>query len=95
MKRTPIYNSYNPTSSPPRSSYYKERNEFNYESKTVYKSNGRESPEWNPNEMIKMSEKYGNDDSWNEKQNNNRIQKERITTEIAPGLVVQGYVAEL
>jgi len=56
----------------------------------AYKNNDRkDSLEWNPNEMIFMSEKYI-------KENEERaIDSDSITTEIAPGIVIKGHVTEL
>ena len=93
MKRTPIYESYS-SSPPPRSAHrtsiYKNESKSN-----VYRSDSRgESPEWSPNEMVRMSEKYGREGAWS---NDKKSYKkgEPITTELAPGIIVQGYVADL
>lgn len=79
MKRTPIYDSYDGSS----------RNE-------VYRSdmgrNRAQSPEWSPNDMVRMSEKYGRDDAWGGSKRNGN---ESVTAELAPGIVVEGYVADL
>ncbi|XP_014215430.1 neither inactivation nor afterpotential protein C isoform X2 [Copidosoma floridanum] len=107
MKRTPVYesSSYGPTQT------------FNYanrtvESNVVYRGGGigggrgarAESPEWSPNEMVRMSEKYGRQDSWgkvaaSEGKSRSAFDvgdiSESITTELAPGIVVEGYVADL
>ncbi|XP_043256772.1 neither inactivation nor afterpotential protein C isoform X3 [Colletes gigas] len=92
MKRTPVYDSYSP-SPLPGSGYRSESN-------VVYRSGGsrRDSPEWSPNEMVRMSEKYGKEGAWGEDRasGGRRNVSEIVTTaEIAPGIVIEGYVAEL
>ncbi|XP_076635717.1 STKc_myosinIII_N_like and MYSc_Myo21 domain-containing protein ninaC isoform X3 [Colletes latitarsis] len=92
MKRTPVYDSYSP-SPLPGSGYRSESN-------VVYRSGGsrRDSPEWSPNEMVRMSEKYGKEGAWGEDRasGGRRNVSESVTTaEIAPGIVIEGYVAEL
>ncbi|KAI4482907.1 hypothetical protein M0802_013616 [Mischocyttarus mexicanus] len=96
MKRTAIYDSYAPSPSPygrPIS------HEDQYESNVVYRSSGsrRDSSEWSPNEMVRMSEKYGREGAWSAggDRNNTGDVSESITTELAPGIVVEGYVSEL
>ncbi|XP_015178392.1 PREDICTED: neither inactivation nor afterpotential protein C isoform X1 [Polistes dominula] len=97
MKRTAVYDSYVPSPSPygrPIS------HEDQYESNVVYRSSGsrRDSSEWSPNEMIRMSEKYGREGAWSaggDRSNNTGDVSESITTELAPGIVVEGYVSEL
>ncbi|XP_015610405.1 neither inactivation nor afterpotential protein C isoform X2 [Cephus cinctus] len=88
MKRTPVYESYGG---------YSGRDDV-YESNVVYRSSGsrRDSPEWSPNEMVRMSEKYGREGAWGQKERENVLDyAESITTELAPGIVVEGYVADL
>ncbi|XP_012289083.1 neither inactivation nor afterpotential protein C [Orussus abietinus] len=95
MKRTPIYDSYAP-SPPPMSGYRSSNRDDMYESNVVYRSSGSrrdESPEWSPNEMVRMSEKYGREGAWG--RNNESNNPESVTTELAPGIVVEGYVADL
>lgn len=90
MKRNPVYESVTLSSMP----------EFDYpdnenlcDSNVTNRSGGsRDSPEWNPNEMILMSETYAKQDEWNEKCTKDSAS---ITTEIAPGIVVKGHVIEL
>ncbi|XP_015118625.1 neither inactivation nor afterpotential protein C [Diachasma alloeum] len=77
MKRTPIYDSYRPPPpsydppSLPKPSKQVRENEFSYKASTdpdavtVYRSGSNvESPEWSPNEMVRMSEKYGREGAW-------------------------------
>ncbi|KAK2587108.1 hypothetical protein KPH14_002873 [Odynerus spinipes] len=101
MKRTPIYDSYAPSPSP-----YGGRpisREDHYESNVVYRSGGsrRDSSEWSPNEMVRMSEKYGREGAWGTAGPSSGAgasgidASESVTTELAPGIVVEGYVAEL
>lgn len=99
MKRTAVYDSYAPSPSPyggrPTS------REDHYESNVVYRSGGsrRDSSEWSPNEMVRMSEKYGREGAWasaGPSTGGGGIDtSESVTTELAPGIVVEGYVAEL
>ncbi|XP_076177941.1 STKc_myosinIII_N_like and MYSc_Myo21 domain-containing protein ninaC [Ptiloglossa arizonensis] len=97
MKRTPVYDSYSP-SPLPGSGY---RGNYDNESNVVYKSGGsrRDSLEWSPNDMVMMSEKYAKDIAWGEDRTSaveGRNAPESVTTEeIAPGIVIEGYVAEL
>ncbi|XP_029034013.2 neither inactivation nor afterpotential protein C isoform X2 [Osmia bicornis bicornis] len=97
MKRTPVYDSYSP--SPLPGSGYRGTREN--ESNVVYRSGGsrRDSAEWSPNEMVRMSEKYGKEGAWGEDRahtgERSRATAESVTAEIAPGIVVEGYVAEL
>ncbi|KAK0157852.1 hypothetical protein PV328_011542 [Microctonus aethiopoides] len=98
------------------------------DSVTIYHSNSRiDSPEWNPNEMVIMSEKYGRNEAWEEdgaaaatsskyvEQNgaggnfggnsNDKFNFEPKTTilgpdglqriELAPGVIIEGYCADL
>lgn len=100
MKRTPVYDSYG--SSPLPGTEHRKRDQ---DSNVVYKSGGSrmESPEWSPNEMVRMSEKYGKEGAWGGDRSTSADRRnaigartsESITTEIAPGIVVEGYVAEL
>ncbi|XP_034933693.1 neither inactivation nor afterpotential protein C isoform X2 [Chelonus insularis] len=148
MRRNPVYDSHIPTSPPrrqpryqrPTSPYPGER-ETAYKSSddpdavTIYRSNSRvESPEWSPNEMVRMSEKYGREEpSWastsaqdgawggeskpstNKANNiNNNINDNtslrpnqyeakvleqkpdgRSIVQLAPGLIIEGYCADL
>lgn len=95
MKRTPIYESTS-SSPPPRSADRQSIYENESRSKIVYHSGDsrRESPEWSPNEMVRMSQKYGRQDSWSDDKTTYK-KGEPITTELAPGIIVQGYVADL
>ncbi|XP_025074650.1 neither inactivation nor afterpotential protein C [Pogonomyrmex barbatus] len=89
MKRNPIYESVTPSESMSKS--YSDL----YDSNVAYKSDDsrKDSPEWNPNEMIVMSEKYANENAWNEE--GGKDDDNSVTTEIAPGIIVKGYIAEL
>ncbi|TGZ39750.1 Neither inactivation nor afterpotential protein C [Temnothorax longispinosus] len=91
MKRNPVYESVTSSESVPKS--YHRNNDLD-ESNTVYKSSDsrKDSPEWSPNEMILMSEEYANE---NTEALNKEDAKNSVTTEIAPGIVVKGYVADL
>ncbi|XP_015432915.1 PREDICTED: neither inactivation nor afterpotential protein C [Dufourea novaeangliae] len=96
MKRNPVYDSYSPSPLPGSRS----RGNRETESNVVYKSGGsrRDSPEWSPNEMVRMSEKYGKEGAWGEDRSEDRgiVTTDSVTTaEIAPGIVIEGYVAEL
>lgn len=98
MKRTPVYDSYSHSPSPLPSTGYRGTRET--ESNVVYKSGGsrRDSPEWSPNEMVRMSEKYGKEGAWAEDRmatGGRGNVTESVTEEIAPGIVIEGYVAEL
>lgn len=85
MKRNPVYES---VTSPSIHQSYR-NNQDSYDSNVVYKSNSRkDSPEWSPNEIIRMSEKYA-------RENERYINNDNITAEIAPGIVIKGHVAEL
>ncbi|KAL6443163.1 hypothetical protein ACFW04_002836 [Cataglyphis niger] len=88
MKRNPVYES---ITSPSMPEFYRRGNENLCNSNVTNKSN-RDSPEWSPNEMILMSEKYAKQDAWNEKCAND---DDSVITEIAPGIVVKGHVVEL
>ncbi|KAG7201550.1 hypothetical protein KM043_004299 [Ampulex compressa] len=100
MKRTPIYDSYGPSPTPGMRHRPTSREDYN-DSNVVYRSEGsrRDSMEWSPNEMVRMSEKYARENAWGEDHHNasgrHNDMGESITTEIAPGIVVEGYVAEL
>lgn len=89
MKRNPVYESVMPPESALKSHH---RNNDVYESSAAYKSgNSRKSSlEWSPNEMILMSEDYARKSAWDEEGD-----KDSVTAEIAPGIVVKGYVADL
>lgn len=97
MKRNPVYDS-TPA----------------WESNVVYQSGGGggsrnrdASPEWSPNDMVRMSEKYGREDwgkgATRDTANGFDIQPRAsasrpghsVTAELAPGIVVEGYVADL
>lgn len=96
MKRNPVYDSYSP--SPLPSSGYRGPRET--ESNVVYRSGGsrRDSAEWSPNDMVRMSEKYGKETAWGVDRASDRgnVASDSVTTaEIAPGIVIEGYVAEL
>lgn len=89
MKRTSVYN----FSSPGRSGYDREGG---YEGNVVYNSSNRarrDSGDWSPNEMVRMSEKYGRDESWS--RDKPKGNSKTVTAEIAPGIIVEGYEAEL
>ncbi|XP_019699822.1 neither inactivation nor afterpotential protein C isoform X2 [Harpegnathos saltator] len=91
MKRNPVYESVVP--SMPVLVYRCGSEDDIYSSNVVYRSaNRKDSPEWSPNEMILMSEKYAKQDAWDEEHANDG---DSVTTEIAPGIVVKGRVAEL
>ncbi|XP_046822294.1 neither inactivation nor afterpotential protein C isoform X5 [Vespa crabro] len=96
MKRTSVYDSYAPSPSPYGHPISREEH---YESNVVYRSGGsrRDSSEWSPNEMIRMSEKYGREGAWSAGGDRNDAGdvSESVTTELAPGIVVEGYVSEL
>lgn len=99
MKRTPVYDSYSHSPSPLPGSVYRGNREN--ESHVVYRSGGsrRDSPEWSPNEMVRMSEKYAKEGAWGEDRTGtggrSNVVSESVTEEIAPGIVIEGYVAEL
>ncbi|XP_071862177.1 STKc_myosinIII_N_like and MYSc_Myo21 domain-containing protein ninaC isoform X2 [Bombus fervidus] len=99
MKRTPVYDSYSHSPSPLPGSGYRGNREN--ESHVVYRSGGsrRDSPEWSPNEMVRMSEKYAKEGAWGEDRTDtggrSNVVSESVTEEIAPGIVIEGYVAEL
>lgn len=92
MKRNPVYESATPQLMPSR--FHGHRSENLHDSNIVYKSSDsrKDSPEWSPNEMILMSEKYTKQDTWDEEY---PVDNSSVTTEIAPGIVVKGRVAEL
>jgi len=88
MKRNPVYESVTSLESPKSpKSHHSDLDESNI----AFKSDDshKDSPEWSPNEIILMSEKYAKENAWNEDA------KDSITTEIAPGITVKGYVADL
>ncbi|KAJ8686537.1 hypothetical protein QAD02_022331 [Eretmocerus hayati] len=59
-------------------------------------NNRAESPEWSPNEMVRMSEQWGRQDTWGRASiARPREVAESVTAELAPGIVVEGYVADL
>ncbi|XP_076669129.1 STKc_myosinIII_N_like and MYSc_Myo21 domain-containing protein ninaC isoform X3 [Andrena cerasifolii] len=97
MKRTPVYDSYSPSPLPDSG----HRGHRETESNVVYRSGGsrRDSPEWSPNEMVRMSEKYGKEGAWGEDRpstsGRSNVRENVTTAEIAPGIVIEGYVAEL
>lgn len=105
MKRTPVYDSYG--SSQPMN-FRSGRGDVN-ESNVVYRSAGGsnrpESPEWSPNDMVRMSEKYGREGAWGGGGSSSSgggrgafeitNTSESVTAELAPGIVVQGYVSDL
>jgi len=87
MKRNPIYESAISSSSSPLSSQFSQ--EDLCDTNMTYKNSRKNSLEWNPNEMIFMSEKYI-------KENEEcAIDDNSVTTEIAPGIVIKGHVVEL
>lgn len=90
MKRNPVYESATLPSMP--QSYRRSNEENLCDSHIVYKSGSsrRDSPEWSPNEMIRMSERYAKQNANEEYANDGDS-----ITEIAPGIVVKGHVAEL
>ncbi|XP_033328921.2 STKc_myosinIII_N_like and MYSc_Myo21 domain-containing protein ninaC isoform X1 [Megalopta genalis] len=99
MKRNPIYDSYSPSPLPSLG----HRGSREFESNVVYRSKDsvarRDSSEWSPNDMVRMSEKYSREVAWGEERPDDRINaaaSDSVTTaEIAPGIVIEGYVAEL
>ncbi|XP_043288364.1 neither inactivation nor afterpotential protein C isoform X2 [Venturia canescens] len=107
MKRNPVYESYagaGPSSSSPphnrhqhhhaSSDYNRSNREDPYESAAANKSGSSrvDSPEWSPNEMVRMSEKYGREGAWG----GEPLDSPRMAhVEIAPGITVHGYVHDL
>ncbi|XP_016842665.1 neither inactivation nor afterpotential protein C isoform X2 [Nasonia vitripennis] len=99
MKRTPVYDSYG--SSQPMN-FRSGRGDMN-ESNVVYRSGGgnrAESPEWSPNEMVRMSEKYGREGAWGGGSGGRGAfelanTSESVTAELAPGIIVEGFVSDL
>lgn len=89
MKRNPVYESLTPSELIPKS--YHRNNDLDG-SNNAYKSDDsrKDSPEWSPNEMILMSEEYAKENAEDEEGTKNSI-----TTEIAPGIIIKGYVADL
>ena len=103
MKRNQIYESYpgghaggSISPPPPRvsSGYRAMSRDDHYESNVVYKSSGSrvDSPEWSPNEMVRMSEKYGREGAWGGEPSDT---PQMAHVEIAPGITVHGYVHDL
>lgn len=93
MKRNPVYESVAPL--PMRQSYHRGSQSDLCDIGVAYKSaygSRKDSSEWSPNEMILLSERYAKQDAWDEECANNGSS---VTTEIAPGIVVKGHVAEL
>lgn len=49
--------------------------------------------------MVRMSEKYAKEGAWGEDRTGtggrSNVVSESVTEEIAPGIVIEGYVAEL
>ncbi|XP_058802662.1 neither inactivation nor afterpotential protein C [Phymastichus coffea] len=93
MKRNPVYDSYGGGGST-----------FRSDSNVVYRSgvggtaarNRSPSPEWSPNEMVRMSEKYGRGGAWGGGGGeSNANHAESVTAELAPGIVVEGYATDL
>ncbi|KAF7992951.1 hypothetical protein HCN44_005732 [Aphidius gifuensis] len=117
MKRTPIYESYDNKPTGPRSFVQSSStNHRNHEISSRPRgdpvpiankraSSQQESPEWSPNEMVRMSEKYGRqDDDDKEHDNVNGFDDNKTTllasdglslVELAPGVTVKGYIADL
>lgn len=102
MKRNQVYDSYAgggaPSPPPPRTSsgYRASSREDLYEPNVVYKSGTSrpdvDSPEWSPNEMVRMSEKYGREGAWGGEPSDG---PKMAHVEIAPGITVHGYVHDL
>lgn len=116
MKRTPIYESYDNKPTGPRSFVQSSStNHRNHEISSRPRgdpvpvankraSSQQESPEWSPNEMVRMSEKYGHQDDDKEHDNVNGFDDTKTTllasdglslVELAPGITVKGYIADL
>ncbi|XP_031771312.1 neither inactivation nor afterpotential protein C [Apis florea] len=99
LKRPSVFESHSHSPSPLPTTGYRGNRES--ESNVVYKSGGsrRDSLEWSPNEMVRMSEKYGKEGAWGEDRSGvggrGNVSSESVTAEIAPGIVIEGYVAEL
>ncbi|XP_011500567.1 PREDICTED: neither inactivation nor afterpotential protein C [Ceratosolen solmsi marchali] len=91
MKRTPVFDAYGSS----ESSGFHSARKATPESNVVYSSNGNKSvsPEWSPNEMVRMSEKYGRERAWSD--GNETVAVASVTTLLAPGITVEGYVADL
>lgn len=85
MKRNPVYESVTPSKSHRSNNDFDESNPANKNGDTR-----KDSPEWSPNEMILLSEQYAKENTWNEEE-----VKDSVTTEIAPGITVKGFVADL
>ncbi|XP_043467066.1 neither inactivation nor afterpotential protein C isoform X3 [Leptopilina heterotoma] len=91
MKRTPIFESYNSTLAGNTSNYEKD---FSSSTNAKHNFSRKDSLEWSPNEMVQMSEEYGKNSNW--KDDKNIFKKGKpITTELAPGIIVQGFITEL
>ncbi|XP_076750741.1 STKc_myosinIII_N_like and MYSc_Myo21 domain-containing protein ninaC isoform X1 [Xylocopa sonorina] len=101
MKRTPVYDSYSQSPSPLPGLGYRGNVARETEPNIAYKTEQtrRDSLEWSPNEMVRMSEKYAKEGAWGENhpyaKDQNNPMSESVTEEIAPGIVIEGYVAEL
>lgn len=98
LKRPSVFESHSHSPSPLPSTGYRGNRES--ESNVVYKSGGsrRDSLEWSPNEMVRMSEKYAKEGAWGGEDRSGiggNAPSESVTAEIAPGIVIEGYVAEL
>lgn len=95
MKRTPIFESYNSTLAH-KTDYLGSNYENDFSPGANFKNSfsREDSPEWSPNEMIRMSEEYGKESNWKDDKKLYKKGKP-ITTELAPGIIVQGFVAEL
>ncbi|XP_012540143.1 neither inactivation nor afterpotential protein C isoform X2 [Monomorium pharaonis] len=87
MKRNPVYESATPSKS---ISKFQHRHLDELDTADKSGDSRKDSPEWSPNEMILMSEKYAKENAWDEENT-----KDSVTTEIAPGIIVKGYVADL
>lgn len=87
MKRNPVYESASPSTA-----QIHRRGRDTRDTNVAYKSESsrKDSLDWNPNEMIRVSEKYGKEGAWGEERDG-----DSITTEIAPGIIIKGRVAEL
>lgn len=97
MKRTAVYESsnYGQSNSHQSNVVYQSKpgNDNGSNREFYYNKNSRQdSGEWSPNEMVRMSEKYGREESYSTKKSVDSIS---ITTEIAPGIVVAGHVSDL
>lgn len=117
MKRTSVYDSYDNKSTGPRS--FVQSSSTNHRNNEISSrprgdpvpvenkrgSSQQESPEWSPNEMVRMSEKYGRQEEQFNKNINNAVARDAKTTllapdglslvELAPGIIVKGYITDL